>query len=174
MVFPIVAPSRPLWTIIWTILNRKLSCIYDSFWLNIIKFYTTKNFEWPHPSLHYIRKLSCKYELFWLSGSWEKDFYNINIPILAHVKTVSPTVASPDPKWPCFLQTCEFVQMSEIKLSLYDPVVFEKKILNIFPIQVHVKVFFFYCDPIRPLGTIIWTNLNLHYIRNLSCKCELF
>ena len=27
-----------------------------------------------------------------------KDFYNINIPILAQVKTVSPTVASPDPK----------------------------------------------------------------------------
>jgi hypothetical protein len=46
----------------------------------------------------YIRKLSCKFELFWLSGSWEKDFYNINFPILAQVKTVSPTVASPDPK----------------------------------------------------------------------------
>jgi hypothetical protein len=70
---------------------------------------------------------------FWLSGSLEKDFYNI-FPILAQVKTDSPTVASVDPKWPCFLQTCEFVQMSEIKFSFYDPVALEKKIQNIFPI----------------------------------------
>jgi hypothetical protein len=45
MVFPIVGPSWPLGTMMWTILN-----------------------------LHYIRKLSCIYDLFWLSGFGEEDF----------------------------------------------------------------------------------------------------
>jgi hypothetical protein len=31
-----------------------------------------------------------------------------------------------------------------------------------------------YCGPSRPLGTMVWTNLNLHYIRKLSCKYRLF
>jgi hypothetical protein len=30
------------------------------------------------------------------------------------------------------------------------------------------------CGPSRPLGTLACTNLNLHYIRKLSCKYELF
>jgi hypothetical protein len=36
------------------------------------------------------------------------------------------------------------------------------------------KYAFPYCGPSRPPGTMIWTNLNLHYIRKLSCKYELF
>jgi hypothetical protein len=45
------------------------------------------------------------------------------------------------------------------------------------------KIFFFnintfkysfpYCGPIWSPGTMVWTNLNLHYIRKLSCKYEL-
>jgi hypothetical protein len=31
-----------------------------------------------------------------------------------------------------------------------------------------------YCGPTRPLGTMICTNLNLHYIRRPLCKFELF
>jgi hypothetical protein len=31
-----------------------------------------------------------------------------------------------------------------------------------------------YCGPSRPPGTKIWTNLNLHSIRKLLCKYELF
>jgi hypothetical protein len=31
-----------------------------------------------------------------------------------------------------------------------------------------------YCGPSRPPGTMIWRNLNLHYIRKLSCKYDLF
>ena len=32
------------------------------------------------------------------------------------------------------------------------------------------KYSFPYCDPSRPSGTMMWTILNLHYIRKLSCK----
>jgi hypothetical protein len=31
-----------------------------------------------------------------------------------------------------------------------------------------------YCGPSQPPGSMIWTNLNLHFIRKLSCKYELF
>jgi hypothetical protein len=36
------------------------------------------------------------------------------------------------------------------------------------------KYGFPYCSPSQPLGTMIWTNLNIHYIRKLSCKYDLF
>jgi hypothetical protein len=36
------------------------------------------------------------------------------------------------------------------------------------------KYSFPYCGPSRPPGTMMWTTLNLHYIRKLSCKYELF
>jgi hypothetical protein len=45
------------------------------------------------------------------------------------------------------------------------------------------KIFFFdistseysfpYCGPTQPPGTMIWRNLNLHYIRKISCKFDL-
>jgi hypothetical protein len=31
-----------------------------------------------------------------------------------------------------------------------------------------------YCGPSRPPGTMMWTILNLHYIRKLWCKYDLF
>jgi hypothetical protein len=31
-----------------------------------------------------------------------------------------------------------------------------------------------YCGPTRPPRTMIWRNFNLHYIRKLSCKYDLF
>jgi hypothetical protein len=36
------------------------------------------------------------------------------------------------------------------------------------------KYGFPYCGPSKAPGTMICTNLNLHYIRKLSCKYELF
>jgi hypothetical protein len=36
------------------------------------------------------------------------------------------------------------------------------------------KYGFPYCGPSWPPKTMVWTNLNLHYIRKLSCKYELF
>jgi hypothetical protein len=49
--------------------------------------------------------------------------------------------------------------------------VLEKKIF--FNINI-CKYGFPYCGPSRPQGTMMWTILNLHYIRKLSCKYELF
>jgi hypothetical protein len=37
-----------------------------------------------------------------------------------------------------------------------------------------MQIWFSLLWPSRPTGTMIWTNLNLHYIRKLSCKYELF
>jgi hypothetical protein len=36
------------------------------------------------------------------------------------------------------------------------------------------KYGFPYCSPSQPLWTIIWTILNLHYIRKLSCIFDSF
>ena len=36
------------------------------------------------------------------------------------------------------------------------------------------KYGFPYCGPSRPPGIMMWTILNLHYIRKLSCKYDLF
>jgi hypothetical protein len=36
------------------------------------------------------------------------------------------------------------------------------------------KYGFLHCGLYRPPGTMIWTILNLHYIRKLSCKFDLY
>jgi hypothetical protein len=45
---------------------------------------------------------------------------------------------------------------------------------NILPILNTCKNGFPYCGPIRPPGIMIWINLNLHYVWELSCKFQLF
>jgi hypothetical protein len=46
---------------------------------------------------------------------------------------------------------------------------------NIFFFNINIcKYGFPYCDPSWSLGTMMWTILNLHYIRKLSCKYDLF
>jgi hypothetical protein len=49
--------------------------------------------------------------------------------------------------------------------------VLDKKIF--FNINI-CKYSFPYCGPIRTPGTMKWTILNLHYIRKLPCKYDLF
>jgi hypothetical protein len=49
--------------------------------------------------------------------------------------------------------------------------VLEKKIF--FNINI-CKYSFLYCGSSRSPGTMMWTILNLHYIRKLSCKYDLF
>jgi hypothetical protein len=44
-----------------------------------------------------------------------------------------------------------------------------------FYIYININEYGFpYCGPSRPPGTMIWRDLNLHYIRKLSCKYDLF
>ena len=45
---------------------------------------------------------------------------------------------------------------------------------KIFPLKQMAICFTLLCGPPRPPGTMIWRNLNLHYIKKLSCKYELF
>jgi hypothetical protein len=38
----------------------------------------------------------------------------------------------------------------------------------------HMNRWFSYCGPIWPLGTMIWTNMNMNYVRKFSCRYEIF
>jgi hypothetical protein len=46
----------------------------------------------------------------------------------------------------------------------------EKILKDFFSLCKHIP----HCGPIQPPGTMIYTNLNLHYIMKLLCKSELF
>jgi hypothetical protein len=43
-----------------------------------------------------------------------------------------------------------------------------------FNINIMCKYGFPYCGPSRPPGTMMWTILNLQYIRKLLCKYDVF
>ena len=46
---------------------------------------------------------------------------------------------------------------------------------KIFFLNINISEYGFpYCGPSRPPGTMISKNLNLYYIRKLSCKYDLF
>ena len=111
-------------------------------------------------NLHYIGKLYCKYELFWLSGSGGEDFY-MTPPHFCIFEIISPLKRT----WP-FIWT--------IQNSLYPRIIYDKFDWNWpagsgedFFFNIHkCKYGFPYCGPSRPLGTMMWTILNLHYIRS--------
>ena len=60
-----------------------------------------------------------------------------------------------------------------INLSFPGPVVLEKKIFKDFSYIIICKTLIPYCGPIVPPGVMIWTNLNLLYIRKLPYKSQL-
>jgi hypothetical protein len=114
--------------------------------------------------LHYVRKFSCECELFWLSGSREEKFLMSSSNVLH------------------FLNYLPF----EEDLTLYFDH-FELSLPRDYLYQVWLKLagWFWrllflnintceYCStyrgPSKPLGTMIWINLNLHYVRKLSCE----
>jgi hypothetical protein len=43
-----------------------------------------------------------------------------------------------------------------------------------FPIKTHIKMVSPILAPLDPLEALIFTKLNLHHVRRLSCKSELF
>jgi hypothetical protein len=74
---------------------------------------------------------------------------------------------SPESYWLIFC-TETHAKLSFIEIGLLVP---EKKIF----FNVNTEIYGFpYCGPFRPPGTMVCTNWNLHYIRKLSCKYELF
>jgi hypothetical protein len=115
---------------------------------------------WTNVNLHYIRQLSCKSELFWFSGSG-KDFEWPH-SIFAFL-WLSPLWRGPDPLFEAFRVT-------------YTQGWFVPTLIEIGPLVL--KIFFNvntcrngfpYCGTSQPSGTMISTNLNLYYIRQLSC-----
>ena len=89
---------------------------------------------------------------------------------------VSPIVASPDPRGPWFSQTwiCTMSESFHVNLNFSGSVVLEKKIFKDFSYISTCKNGLPYCGPIQPPGAMILTNLNLHYVKKLPCKFELF
>jgi hypothetical protein len=71
-----------------------------------------------------------------------------------------------------------------LKTNTQTPGWNEPSLIEIILLALEEKIFFFkintckygvlYCGPIRPPRTMMWTILNLHYIRKLSYKYELF
>jgi hypothetical protein len=93
---------------------------------------------------------------------------------------VSPIVAQPDPRGPWFEQTwiCTMSGSFHVNLNFPGSVVLEKKIFKDFSYINTCKNGFPNCGPVRPPGArppgaMIWTNLNLHYVRKLPYKFEL-
>ena len=118
-------------------------------------------------NLHYIRKLSCKYYLFWLSGSGE-DFL-MTPPHFCIFVIISPLKST----WPLIwtIYNSLYRRMTYAKFDWNWPAGSEEKIF--FNTNI-CKYGFPYCGPFRPPGVMVLTILNLHYIRKLSCKYDLF
>jgi hypothetical protein len=114
-------------------------------------------------NLHYIRKLSCKYYLFWLSGSKE-DFW-ITLPHFCNYLPFEEDLA-------LYLNTLEFPLPKDDLYEVWLKLVcwFWRRFF--FNINT-CKYGFPYCGPTQPLDTMMWTILNLHYIRKFSCKYDL-
>jgi hypothetical protein len=121
-------------------------------------------------NLHYVRKLSCIHDLFWLSGSKGKKF-SMTSPNFCICMIISPLKRT----WPFIWKKFRipFTQGWFVPSLIEIGLLFQKNKIFFFNIN-RSEYGFPYCDPSQPPGTIIWRNLNLHYIRKLSCKYDLF
>ena len=99
-----------------------------------------------------------------------KDFSYINT-----CKHGFPYCGPSWPPGPWFEQIwiCTMSASFHLNLKFSGLVVLEKKIFKHFSYINTCKNGFPYCGPARPPGAMIWTNLNLHYVRKLPCKFEL-
>ena len=99
----------------------------------------------------------------------EKKIFKWPHPIFAFL-WLSPLWRGPGPLFEQFIIsfTQGWFMPSLIEIG---QLVLKKKIF--FNINI-CKYGFPYCCPSRPLGTMMLTILNLHYIKKLSCKYELF
>jgi hypothetical protein len=71
--------------------------------------------------------------------------------------------------WIPFIQGWFVLNLIEIGILV------EKNIYVLFSLNINTTKYGFpYCDPSWNPESIIWRNLNLHYVKKLSCKYELF
>jgi hypothetical protein len=100
----------------------------------------------------------------------EKKSFGWPYPIFVIISLLKRTWPFISPNFNPFMQRW-FVR-SLIKIG---SLVLEKKIYKRFFSNIDAcKNCFPHCGPTRPPGTMICTNLSLHYIRKLLCKSELF
>jgi hypothetical protein len=117
-------------------------------------------------NLHNVLKLSCKYEQFLLSGC-RGEFFQWPHPIIAFL-SLSALGQEPGPLFGQLLYSMH-PRMICTKCNWNWPVGSGEK--DFFPQK---NMVFSFCGPSRLPGTKILTNFNLHYVRKLSCKDELF
>ena len=140
---------------------------------------------WPHPTPgdHDLNKLEstlpedafiliCTF-LAWLF--FKRKFWKM-FSIYSFVKLDPPLVAPPLPREPWFEQTWIYTTWGclNTSLSFSGRIVFEKKIFKELLCILLCKTLIRHCGPTLPPGTMIWTNLNLHYLRMLPHKYQLF
>ena len=137
---------------------------------------------WPHHTpgvmictnlnFHYIRKLSNKFHLSW-SVVLEKKIFK-DFPYIIMCKTLIPYWDPIVPPGVMIWTNLNLLWGScHINFSFPGPVVLEKKIFKDSPYIFICKTLIPYWGPIIPPGVMIWTNMNLHYIRKLSHKVQL-
>ena len=123
-------------------------------------------------NLYDLEMLPLRFGLSW-PNSFEKKIF---LEIFSMYKNVSPIVAPPYPQGPWFEQTWIYIIWGWLpaNLSFLGHIVFEKKIFKDFLYIFLCKTWSPNCGPTLPPGTMIWTNLYLHYMRMLPLKVELF
>jgi hypothetical protein len=119
---------------------------------------------WLTFNLQYTKKFSVNLN-FSVSVVPEKIF-KWHYHIFTFFVIISPLKRTWPLIWTNFMQ--EWFVSNLIEISLLSVV--EK----IFSNMKTCKNRFPFCDLIRPPGTMIWPNLNQHYVRKFSCKFELF
>ena len=139
---------------------------------------------WPHPTPggHDFHKLeftlpedaSTQVSAFLVLWFMRRRFLKI-YPIYSYVKLRPPIVAPPYPRGSWFSQRWIYTTWSCFHTSLSFPgwLVSEKKIfkdlLNIFLCKTSIP----HCSPTLPPGVMLFTTLNLHYLRMHPQKCQL-
>jgi hypothetical protein len=120
--------------------------------------------------LHHVRKLSCNLGFFGTMVN-EKKVCKWPYPIFARL-WLNPPPPFLKRIWPFIWVNLNSLHVRMV-CTIFDwnwPAVWFKKVLS----SILIKNCFPSCGPSRPMGIIICTSLNLHYVRKLSCKSELF
>jgi hypothetical protein len=174
----IISPWKRTWPFLWTIFNSHQlrifctkfdwnlhACCGEDWLIDYLRFYVPlKNFSliWRR---HHCRWRAAQFRpMIGAQGLWAgMDLYRAKPAVtrdLGFSGLIRRTV--PFSRLSRHTRGCGWSILTRILTGLL-----EKKI--VFYVNI-CEYGFPYCGPSRPQRTMIWTTLNLHYIRKLSCK----
>lgn len=129
--------------------------------------YTFKNMIWTWWHLHYLIILPHKSQHgFWEKKIIKKKIFKDFFSIYSYVK-IAPLPMVPLPN----LRHTDLIKLQH-NLQLVWPIGFWKK--SFWKICLYISFILYNCGSTLPPGNMIWTNLNLHDLRMLRHKFQLF